>query len=47
MRAAQIGVGSRVFTTGVYPRQDWYLFAFNEAYRVKMGSEKIGRGPVD
>jgi phenylpropionate dioxygenase-like ring-hydroxylating dioxygenase large terminal subunit len=45
---AQIGVGSRAFTTGVYPRQDRYLFAFNESYRVKMGREKIGRGePVD
>ena len=44
---AQIGVGSRAFTTGVYPRQDRYLFAFNESYRVKMGREKLGRGPID
>jgi Rieske 2Fe-2S family protein len=34
---AQTGVGSRAFTTGVYPRQDRYLFAFNEVYRTKMG----------
>ena len=44
---AQIGVGSRAFTTGVYPRQDRYLFAFNESYRMKMGREKLGRGPID
>ena len=44
---AQIGVGSRAFTTGVYPRQDRYLFAFNESYRTKMGREKLGRGPID
>jgi phenylpropionate dioxygenase-like ring-hydroxylating dioxygenase large terminal subunit len=39
---AQIGVGSRAFTTGVYPRQDRYLFAFNEMYRTKMGRPKLG-----
>ena len=44
---AQIGVGSRAFTTGVYPRQDRYLFAFNESYRMKMGRERLGRGPID
>ena len=44
---AQIGVGSRAFTTGVYPRQDRYLFAFNESYRAKMGRAKLGRGPID
>jgi hypothetical protein len=40
-------VGSRAFTTGVYPRQDRYLFAFNESYRAKMGRAKLGRGPID
>jgi hypothetical protein len=40
-------VGSRAFTTGVYPRQDRYLFAFNESYRVKMGRPKLGREPID
>jgi len=34
---AQTGVGSRAFTTGVYPRQDRFLFWFNEQYRRHMG----------
>ena len=44
---AQTGVGSRAFTTGVYPRQDRFLYDFNERYRVKMGRAKLGRGPID
>ena len=36
---AQTGVGSRAFTTGVFPRQDRYLFAFNEQYRTHMGEQ--------
>ena len=34
---AQTGVGSRAFTTGVYPRQDRFLYDFNERYRKEMG----------
>ena len=34
---AQTGVGSRAFTTGVYPRQDRFLYWFNEEYRLAMG----------
>ena len=39
---AQTGVGSRSFTTGVYPRQDRFLYSFNEDYRVRMGREPLG-----
>ena len=39
---AQTGVGSRAFTTGVYPRQDRFLYSFNEDYRVRMGREPLG-----
>ena len=39
---AQSGVGSRAFTTGVYPRQDRFLYSFNEDYRVRMGRERLG-----
>jgi Rieske 2Fe-2S family protein len=39
---AQTGVGSRAFTTGVFPRQDRYLFAFNEQYRTHMGEQLHG-----
>jgi Rieske 2Fe-2S family protein len=39
---AQTGVGSRAFTTGVYPRQDRFLYAFNEDYRERMGRERLG-----
>jgi Rieske 2Fe-2S family protein len=34
---AQTGVGSRAFTTGVFPRQDRFLYDFNERYRQQMG----------
>jgi glycine betaine catabolism A len=34
---AQTGVGSRSFTTGIYPRQDRFLYWFNEEYRLAMG----------
>jgi hypothetical protein len=30
-------VGSRSFTTGIYPRQDRFLYWFNEEWRQKMG----------
>jgi Rieske 2Fe-2S family protein len=39
---AQTGVGSRAFTTGVYPRQDRFLYWFNEEYRLAMGRELQG-----
>jgi Rieske 2Fe-2S family protein len=39
---AQTGVGSRAFTTGVYPRQDRFLYWFNEEYRLMMGRELQG-----
>ena len=39
---AQTGVGSRAFTTGVYPRQDRFLYWFNEEYRQAMGRELRG-----
>ena len=39
---AQTGVGSRAFKTGVYPRQDRFLFDFNERYRRVMGRPTIG-----
>ena len=39
---AQTGVGSRAFTTGVYPRQDRFLYDFNERYRKEMGRELLG-----
>ena len=39
---AQTGVGSRAFTRGVYPRQDRFLFWFNEEYRLMMGRELQG-----
>jgi glycine betaine catabolism A len=39
---AQTGVGSRAFTAGVYPRQDRFLYWFNEEYRVAMGREPLG-----
>jgi hypothetical protein len=35
-------VGSRSFTTGVYPRQDRFLYWFNEEYRAAMGREPLG-----
>ena len=39
---AQTGVGSRAFTTGIYPRQDRFLFDFNERYRKEMGRPLLG-----
>ena len=39
---AQTGVGSRAFTRGVYPRQDRFLYWFNEEWRVKMGRPPLG-----
>jgi Rieske 2Fe-2S family protein len=39
---AQTGVGSRAFTTGIYPRQDRFLYDFNERYRLQMGRELLG-----
>jgi Rieske 2Fe-2S family protein len=39
---AQTGVGSRSFTTGVYPRQDRFLYWFNEEYRAAMGRPPLG-----
>jgi Rieske 2Fe-2S family protein len=39
---AQTGVGSRSFTRGVYPRQDRFLYWFNEEYRLAMGRELLG-----
>jgi glycine betaine catabolism A len=39
---AQTGVGSRAFTAGVYPRQDRFLYNFNEEWREKMGRELLG-----
>ena len=38
---AQTGVGSRAFTTGVYPRQDRLLFFFNQQYRRAMGQPEV------
>lgn len=39
---AQTGVGSRSFRNGVFPRQDRFLFAFNEHYRREMGRPSLG-----
>ncbi|HZD17758.1 MAG TPA: aromatic ring-hydroxylating dioxygenase subunit alpha [Actinomycetota bacterium] len=39
---AQTGVGSRAFTTGVYPRQDRFLYNFNEEWRQAMGRRLLG-----
>ena len=39
---AQTGVGSRAFTTGVYPRQDRFLYNFNEEWRAMMGRPLMG-----
>ncbi|HZP90142.1 MAG TPA: aromatic ring-hydroxylating dioxygenase subunit alpha [Actinomycetota bacterium] len=39
---AQTGVGSRSYTTGVYPRQDRFLYWFNEEYRLAMGRPPLG-----
>jgi Rieske 2Fe-2S family protein len=39
---AQLGVSSRAYRAGVYPRKDRFLFWFNEQYRAAMGRERIG-----
>ncbi|HEY7478580.1 MAG TPA: aromatic ring-hydroxylating dioxygenase subunit alpha [Actinomycetota bacterium] len=39
---AHTGVGSRAFTTGIYPRQDRFLYDFNERYRKQMGRPLLG-----
>jgi Rieske 2Fe-2S family protein len=38
----QSGVSSRAFTRGVYPRQDRFLYWFNEEWRKKMGRAPLG-----
>jgi Rieske 2Fe-2S family protein len=38
---AQTGVASRAYRAGVYPRQDRFLFAFNEHYRRVMGRPTV------
>ncbi len=39
---AHTGVRSRAFKTGVFPRKDRFLFAFNEQYRREMGRPLLG-----
>src|SRR5207249_2018620 len=39
---AQKGIHSRAYTNGVYPRQDRFLFWFNEEYRKAMGRALAG-----
>jgi Rieske 2Fe-2S family protein len=39
---AQTGVSSRAFTRGVFPRQDRFLYWFNEEWRLRMGRELQG-----
>ena len=39
---AQTGVSSRAFTAGVYPRQDRFLYWFNEEWRRAMGRPTLG-----
>jgi Rieske 2Fe-2S family protein len=39
---AHTGVGSRAFTRGVFPRQDRFLFWFNQEYRLMMGRDLEG-----
>ncbi len=41
---AQTGITSRAFTHGVYPRQDRFLFTFNEQWRDRMGRTRLGSG---
>lgn len=38
---AQTGVSSRAFKRGVFPRQDRFLFDFNERYRREMGQPTV------
>ena len=42
MERAQTGVSSRAFTRGDYPRQDRFLYWFNEEWRTRMGRERLG-----
>ena len=42
IEVGQIGVSSKAFTTGVYPRKDRFLYWFNEEYRGWMGREHLG-----
>jgi len=39
---AQIGVSSRSYRSGVYPRKDRLLFSFNELWRERMGRPLVG-----
>ena len=39
---AQLGVSSRAFKSGVYPRKDRLLFDFNERWRRAMGRRLVG-----
>jgi Rieske 2Fe-2S family protein len=39
---AQIGVSSRAYRAGVYPRKDRLLFDFNERWRAEMGRPLVG-----
>jgi len=39
---AQVGVQSRAYTTGVYPRKDRFLYWFNEEYRRWMSRSALG-----
>jgi Rieske 2Fe-2S family protein len=39
---AQVGVQSRAYRSGVYPRKDRFLYWFNEEYRGWMGREPMG-----
>ena len=39
---AQIGVSSRAYTSGVYPRKDRLVFDFNERWRAEMGRPLVG-----
>ncbi len=38
----QTGIGSRAYEAGVYPRQDRFLYWFNEEWRLKMGRGILG-----
>jgi hypothetical protein len=39
---AQVGVQSRAYKTGVYPRKDRFLYWFNEEYRRWMSRPAMG-----
>jgi Rieske 2Fe-2S family protein len=39
---AQLGVSSRAYRGGVYPRKDRLLFDFNERWRAAMGRPGVG-----